>query len=141
MNKKKTIVQKHEANFETLKQAFANSDVCLMDCIERSTGEHVAVICAVHKEGDMYAFTPVARFFNDNPYEMLVNPDDPEYAELDKPKLKAPVRDAKVPEIKGPDKYKIAKEVWAEYIDQMPGNKYDGEFIPWCAKRFVWGTR
>lgn len=79
MSKKKTIVQKHEANFETLKQAFANGDVCLMDCIERSTGEHVAVICAVHKEGKEYAFTPVARFFNDNPYELLVSPNDPEY--------------------------------------------------------------
>ena len=40
-----------------------------------------------------------------------------------------------LPEIKEPDKYMIAKEVWAEYIDQMPGNKYDGEFIPWCCAR------
>ena len=77
---KKTIVQEHQQNFETLKQAFINGDVCLMDCIERSTGEHVAVICAVAKAGnEELAFTPFARFFNGNPYEMLVNPNDPEF--------------------------------------------------------------
>ena len=88
MSKKKTIVQEHEANFETLKQAFKDSAVCLMDCIERWTGEHVAVICTVHREsgkwGEEFAFTPFARFFNGNPYDVLVNPEDPEYAVLDK---------------------------------------------------------
>ena len=91
MSKKKTIVQEHEANFETLKQAFKDSAVCLMDCIERSTGEHVAVICTVHRESqwdegevEEFAFTPFARFFNGNPYDVLVNPGDPEYAVLDK---------------------------------------------------------
>jgi hypothetical protein len=69
--KKKTIIQEHKKNFETLKQAFVNGAVCLMDCIERSTGEHVAVICTVHKEGEEYTFTPFAGFFNGNPYELL----------------------------------------------------------------------
>lgn len=72
--KQKTIVQDHKANFETLKKAFEAGAVCLMDCIEKSTGEHVAVICAVHMEGEEYAFTPFARFFNGNPYEMLSSP-------------------------------------------------------------------
>lgn len=74
MAKKKTIVQKHTANFETLKQAFAAGDVCLMDCIENSTGEHVAVICTIVFDGKEYITTPFAKFFNGNPYEMLTSP-------------------------------------------------------------------
>jgi hypothetical protein len=86
--RRKTIVQEHEANFNTLRTAFVNDDVCLMDCIERSTGEHVAVICAVAKAGnEETTFTPFARFFNGNPYELLINPDDPEYATFDMPKF------------------------------------------------------
>jgi hypothetical protein len=71
---KKTIVQKHQKNFETLRQAFLNNDVCLMDCVEKATGEHVAVICAMVKDKDEYSFTPFARFFNGNPFEMLESP-------------------------------------------------------------------
>jgi hypothetical protein len=74
--KEKTIVQQHQANFETLTQAFKDGNVVLMDCIEKATGEHVAVICAVSKDPgtDEYAFTPFAKFFNGNPYEMLEPP-------------------------------------------------------------------
>jgi hypothetical protein len=45
-----------------------------MDCIEKSTGEHVAVICAVSPQGKEFAFTPFAKFFNGNPYELLSPP-------------------------------------------------------------------
>jgi uncharacterized DUF497 family protein len=73
--KEKTIVQKHSANFETLKRAFLNDQVCLMDCIEKATGEHVAVICTAQPApGNEIEFVPFAKFFNGNPYEMLLNP-------------------------------------------------------------------
>lgn len=72
--KKNTIVQDHAANFETLKAAFAAGDVCLMDCIENATGEHVAVICTVSMVEGEYQMTPFARFFNGNPYELLTPP-------------------------------------------------------------------
>ena len=81
--KTKTIVQKHSANFKTLNRAFEAGQVCLMDCIEKSTGEHVAVICAVSPStrsglvlapDEEYAFTPLAKFFNGNPYELLSPP-------------------------------------------------------------------
>jgi hypothetical protein len=72
--KPKTIVQEHSANFETLKKAFEAGAVCLMDCIEKSTGEHVAVICAMQPDGKEVTFVPFARFFNGNPYEMLTSP-------------------------------------------------------------------
>jgi hypothetical protein len=70
-----TIVQKHSENFAELTRAFKNGEVALVDCIERSTGEHVAVICAVSLgEGHEYQFTPFAKFFNGNPFELLVPP-------------------------------------------------------------------
>lgn len=69
-----TIVQQHQENFNTLKRAFADGKVCIMDCIEKATGEHVAVICSMYQEGKDIEFTPFARFFNGNPYEMLTSP-------------------------------------------------------------------
>ncbi len=70
----KTICQEHEANFETLKNAFLNNEVCLMDCIEKETNQHVAVICTISRSGQQFNFTPFAKFFNGNPYEMLTSP-------------------------------------------------------------------
>lgn len=69
-----TIVQQHKQNFETLKRAFLDGKVCLMDCVLNATGEHVAVICAASPVGDEIRFTPFAMFFNDNPYELLTPP-------------------------------------------------------------------
>ncbi|MHA2085645.1 MAG: DUF6117 family protein [Candidatus Thorarchaeota archaeon] len=69
-----TIVQDHQENFNTLSKAFEAGDVCIMDCIEKASGEHIAVICAVTFDGTDYQFTPFARFFNGNPYEMLESP-------------------------------------------------------------------
>lgn len=80
MSKEKTIVQKHSQNFETLKEAFIKGNVCLMDCIENSTGDHVAVICAMNKVGDEIEMVPFAKFFNGNPYGLLTSPMDYEEA-------------------------------------------------------------
>ena len=74
MAKRKTIVQKHSANFETLQRAFNDGQVALMECEEKATGEKVAVICAYVWDGETYNFTPFARFFNGNPYELLIPP-------------------------------------------------------------------
>jgi hypothetical protein len=70
----KTIVQKHATNFEMLKKAFKSEDVCLIDCIEKSTGEHVAVIASCVFDGKEYNITPFAKFFNGNPFELLISP-------------------------------------------------------------------
>lgn len=73
--KEQTIVQQHKENFETLQRAFAEGAVCLMECEEVATGERVAVICAAQKmENGEVVFTPFARFYNGNPYEMLRPP-------------------------------------------------------------------
>lgn len=69
-----TIVEQHHDNFITLQRAFLEGDVALVDCIERSTGEHVAVICATSRKDDKYTVVPFAKFFNGNPYELLMSP-------------------------------------------------------------------
>lgn len=79
MKKKQTIVQAHKRNFETLTEAFKSGEVLLMDCIEKATGEHVAVICACVFDGNEYNMTPFAKFFNGNPYELLIPPTDEKY--------------------------------------------------------------
>lgn len=72
----KTIVQQHSQNFHELSRAFRDESVCLMDCIEKATGEHVAVICAAmfNPTTNETEFVPFARFFNGNPFELLIPP-------------------------------------------------------------------
>ena len=71
---KQTVVQQHEENFESLRMAFLNGDVALMECTVKATGEKVAVICAMTKEESEYKFVPFAQFFNGNPYEIVDPP-------------------------------------------------------------------
>jgi acetylglutamate synthase len=48
--KEKTIVQEHCANFETLQRAFAEDNVCIMDCVEKATNEHVQELKILNKK-------------------------------------------------------------------------------------------
>jgi hypothetical protein len=72
-----TAVQQHKPNFETLQEAFANGDVALMECQLKATGQPVAVIVAVNRDGDEFGFVPFAMMFDGNPYELL-NPPNPD---------------------------------------------------------------
>lgn len=69
-----TIVTMHKENFNTLQAAMVTGRVCLMDCIEKSTGDHVAVICAINRVDGQFEMVPLAKFFNDNPYDDLIPP-------------------------------------------------------------------
>jgi hypothetical protein len=71
----KTVCQQHTENFETLRRAFRDGNVAMMECREVATGEVKAVICAVSKYGEAFVFTPFAAFYNGNPYEMLEPPE------------------------------------------------------------------
>lgn len=69
-----TISVGYQANFDTLRKAFRNGDVCLMECTDSTTGKPVVAICAVERiEGD-YAMKPLAKMFDGNPYEELNPP-------------------------------------------------------------------
>jgi hypothetical protein len=72
-----TIVQQHSRNFETLREAFLNRDVALLECQLKTTGELVAVVVAVNRDDNEFAFVPIAMMFNGNSYECL-NPPKPE---------------------------------------------------------------
>jgi len=65
----------NKANFETMKKAFANGDICLVECKVRSTGELVDTICAVHWENGEAVMAPLAMMFNENPYVLLSPPE------------------------------------------------------------------
>jgi len=59
-------------NFDTLRRAFANGDVALLECVDPG-GNYVAVICAVDytNEEDKYVMTPFARLFDGDPYDAV----------------------------------------------------------------------
>lgn len=65
----------HVANFETLKRAHDNGDLALVECADAKTGQYVAVICCVQREGNGdFSVVPIARMFDGNPYSGLVPP-------------------------------------------------------------------
>jgi hypothetical protein len=57
-------------NFVTLKKAFANGDVALVECKDNATGEYRAVICIVMgKEGGMVQLAPLAEMAKGDPFD------------------------------------------------------------------------
>ena len=70
-----TIQKGYKANFMTMKAAFANGDVCLLECTDTATGKPVIVVCAAqsHANGDT-TFVPLAKMFDGNPYNELEPP-------------------------------------------------------------------
>lgn len=71
----KKPVKAQSKNFETLRRAFSEGDVALVECLVNATGEKVATVCAVTRDRDEVVFTPFAVMLNGNPFEMLSPPD------------------------------------------------------------------
>lgn len=68
------ISEVHKKNFETLERATKNGDIALMECTDKKTGSSVNVICAVYQNEGEYVFVPLAKLFNNNPYDELNPP-------------------------------------------------------------------
>ena len=68
------IQKGHERNFDTLLRAADESNLALMECTDTVTGKPVVVICAVNRVGGGYQFVPLARMFDDNPYNEVLPP-------------------------------------------------------------------
>ena len=68
------ISKGHQANFETLKKAFKNKAVALMECTDAETGKPVITVCAVNIVNGEYEFIPLAKMFDGNPFEELLPP-------------------------------------------------------------------
>lgn len=67
-------VKAHEKNLETIVNAAKCGCLALLECRLRTTGEKVAVLVAVNRDGEMRTFVPFAVFMNGNPYELLDPP-------------------------------------------------------------------
>lgn len=65
----------HRKNFETLRKAFADDNVCLLECTDAKTQQPVVTLCMVNRlAGSDYEMVPVAKFFDGNPYHELLPP-------------------------------------------------------------------
>lgn len=65
------ITKGHKANFKTLLTAAANNDLALMECTDKVTGLPVIALCMASRQLEEYVLTPVAKFFDGNPYDEL----------------------------------------------------------------------
>lgn len=65
------IPDQQKKNFEALRLAFARDEACLVEGVDKKTGETIDLICAVGQvqspEGPMITFTPLAEMSRDNP--------------------------------------------------------------------------
>jgi hypothetical protein len=68
------IEEGYRGNFESLRRAFANGDVCLAECTDKVTGKTVIVICAVQKVDEEIELVPFAKMFDGDPYEEVDPP-------------------------------------------------------------------
>ena len=65
----------YKNNFASLKSAFENGDVGMLECVDKLTKKEVAVICAITKDADgMVTMVPFAKMFDGNPYDELEPP-------------------------------------------------------------------
>jgi hypothetical protein len=58
----------HQATFRTLRRAFQNDQVALVECTVKATGEKVPVICAINRA--VFAVVPLAQLLTGNPYDV-----------------------------------------------------------------------
>jgi hypothetical protein len=67
-----------KANFETLRRAFVDKNVCLMRALRKADGKEVALICAVNHNskfrgsGGEVDLVPLAVMIEGNPYEDFI---------------------------------------------------------------------
>lgn len=70
-----SIAPGYRTNFQTLKSAFENGDVALIECTDKATRKPVVAICSLHTTPErMVEITPFAKMFDGNPYEELLPP-------------------------------------------------------------------
>lgn len=68
-----TITDGYKRNFETLKTAKDNDDLCLLEVYERKNGNPAVLVCATYKdEEENINFVPLARMLDTNPYKTYV---------------------------------------------------------------------
>lgn len=84
-----SIAEGHQKNLNTLHDAMANGDVCLMECFNMRAGKSVVVLCIVNiyetEKGKEYEMLPFAEMYEGDQYDFLVPHSDPAFPDnLDK---------------------------------------------------------
>lgn len=74
------ISEGDKANFETLRVAGGNGDLCLLDCYDSLSDSFVSTVCAVNIiENKVHHVTPLAVMVDQNVYIDLHSPDSDLY--------------------------------------------------------------
>ncbi len=68
------IPEGHKKNLQTIKRAAGDGRLVLIECTDAKTGQPVITLGAVSDDKDGYAFVPLAKLFDGNPYEELMPP-------------------------------------------------------------------
>lgn len=68
------IGEAYQRNLEVLRDAFADENIALVECIVAETGKPVIVVCAVIELELEKQFVPLAKMFDGNPYEEVIPP-------------------------------------------------------------------
>jgi len=71
------LAKHHTTNLETIQKAAEEDNLAVVECRKKSTGETVAMLCAVGFDGEEYCITPFAEMVDGNPFE-LYEPPNPE---------------------------------------------------------------
>lgn len=68
-----SIGQSYRTNFDTIRRAAENGDLCLLEVYERTTGKPAVMLCAgFTDENDEVNLIPLAQMLEGNPYETHV---------------------------------------------------------------------
>jgi Family of unknown function (DUF6117) len=59
----------YKANFDTLLQAGVDRNLAMISCIRKVDNVPVAMVVAIHREGEDFQITPLAVMCEGNPYE------------------------------------------------------------------------
>ena len=63
-----------KANFETLKRAVFNGDLALVSTIRKRDKKHVALVCVIERDDEMFNVRPLAIMLEGNPYDDFEDP-------------------------------------------------------------------
>ena len=69
------VPEGHKKNLQTIKRAANDGRLMLIECTDVKTGQPVVVLGALSDADDGgYAYVPLAKMFDGNPYEELMPP-------------------------------------------------------------------
>ena len=63
-----------KSNFETLKRAHENGDLCLVSAVRKSDDAPVALVCAMGFDGEHYFPAPLAVMIEGDPFDDFEDP-------------------------------------------------------------------